>query len=581
MAVRATGLKNFKGDSYVTEPMLTSAIAEAIGGDTGLIDKKTGNLKQDLNPIHITSIDNPTPSDATQEGADTKDQDFSNIQFIGNCKVFYRDGGKIVIRIGDNLNSSTFNTTDGQTDGTASMTRANNGSAVRVNGADSATENVIRKGVGTNNATITTAEKIHFDDNASTVLKLTVKSKSGATTKEYSFGPITGNGYYAAGAGVSQSAPSDAVYLQITGFKEEAKTAEGATGYEGKPTFMVKLDSLELADGTVQVRVDSVSGTEGAANYPVADDAFQTVCYYINDTKTKPTADGAKLVLPEADPTNTVTYAGITSFRAGTYTYSVTVGDMANPATDASNGASIQFDNTKNFCGDIKKTQVTTYSGAISMTGASWETGAYTGIEDNSVSGNVWNINGATAFTGGIYESDGTTKVTAIDVYTGTPDSTVTKTNRRSLDGNAFDDAANCGKNDLMLYHGAIQYPVSNITTDFVGNKSYVQPPVSGDKKALFWFSAKGTEKGGTITINGSNLTSQNVKSVKLGNSKDKVLDVTSTAGIGTAPNKSATKLIFPYTFKTEADNITSDTGCWVEIVFSGVGPTITSIARG
>ena len=580
MAVRATGLKNFKGDNYVTEPMLTSAIAEATGGASGLIDKKTGNLRHDLNPIHITSIDNPTPSNATQEGADTKDQDFSNIQFIGNCKVFYRDGGKIVIRIGDNLNSSTFNTTDGQTDGTASMARANNGSEVRVNGAASATANVIRKGVGTNNATITTAEKIHFDDNASTVLKLTVKSKSGATTKEYSFGPITGNGYYAAGAGVSQSVPSDAVYLQITGFKEESKTAEGATGYEGKPTFMVKLDSLELADGTVQVRVDSVSGTEGAANYPVAAGAFQTVCYYINDTKTKPTAEGAKLVLPEVNTTNTVTYAGITSFKTGTYTYSVTVGKMANPATDASNGASIQFDNTKNFCGDIEKTQVTTYSGAISMTGSSWTTGAYTGI-DNNVSGNVWNINGATAFTGGIYKSDGTTKVTAIDVYTGTPDSTVTSANRRALDGTAFNDAANCGESDLMLYHGAIQYPVSNITPAFVGNEHYVKPLASGDKKALFWFSAKGTEKGGTITINGSSLTHQNVKSVKLGNSKDNVLDVTSTAGIGTAPNKSAKQLIFPYTFKTEADYITSSTGCWVEIVFSGVGPTITSIARG
>ena len=580
MAVRATGLKNFKGDAYITKPELDDAIKAATGGDAGLIDKKTGNLRHDLNPIHITSIDNPTPSNATQESADTKDQDFDNIQFIGNCKVFYRNGGKIVIRIGDNLNSSTFNTKDGQTNGTASMARSNDGSTVRVNGAASATANVIRKGVGTNNATITTAEKIHFDDNASTVLKLTVKSASGATTNEYSFGPITGNGYYVAGAGVSQSDPSDAVYLQITGFQEESKTAEGATGYEGKPTFTVKLDSLELADGTVQVRVDSVSGTEGAANYPAAADAFQTVCYYINDTKTKPTAKDAKLVLPEVNPTTTVTYAGITSFKAGTYTYSVTVGNMANPATDANNGASISFDNTKNFCGDIGKTQVTTYSGAISKTGSTWETGAYTGI-DNNVSGNVWNINGATSFTGGIYESNGTTKVTAIDVYTGTPDSTVTKANRRSLDGNAFDDAANCGENDLMLYHGAIQYPVSNITTAFVGNGSYVPPTASGDKKALFWFSAQGTEKVGTITINGTDLKSSNVKSVKLGNSKDNVLDVTSTAGIGTAPNKTEKQLIFPYTFKTEADYITSGTGCWVEIVFSGVGPTITSIARG
>ena len=73
MAVRATGLKNFKGDAYITKPELDDAIKAATGGESGLIDQKTGNLRHDLNPIHITSIDNPTPSNATQEGADTKD----------------------------------------------------------------------------------------------------------------------------------------------------------------------------------------------------------------------------------------------------------------------------------------------------------------------------------------------------------------------------------------------------------------------------------------------------------------------------------------------------------------------------
>ena len=131
-----------------------------------------------------------------------------------------------------------------------------------------------------------------------------------------------------------------------------------------------------------------------------------------------------------------------------------------------------------------------------------------------------------------------------------------------------------------MLYHGALQYPVTGITTSFVGCGSYVQPSLTGDKKALFYFTAAGTEKGGTLVINGTNLTSSNVKSVKLGNSKDNVLDVTSTAGIGTNPNPTATKLTFPYTFKNESDYITSSSGCWIEIVFSGTGPTITSISR-
>ena len=106
MAVRATGLKNFKGDAYITKPELDDAIKAATGGESGLIEKNTGNLRHDLNPIHITSMERPNPSDGTQEGADKKDQDFSNIKFIGNCKVIYGDSGQITIRIGDNLNSS-------------------------------------------------------------------------------------------------------------------------------------------------------------------------------------------------------------------------------------------------------------------------------------------------------------------------------------------------------------------------------------------------------------------------------------------------------------------------------------------
>lgn len=553
---------------YAYDSVGLSAIQK--DGDENVIPilNDEGLINPTYNSTKIASIDNDTGIDQ-----------LSKIKFIGNCAVRQSAEGELIIRIGDNLNSSTFNTNDGQTDGTASMTRSNNGVSVRVNGASSATANVIMKGAGVN-ATITTAEKIHFDDNTSTVLKLTVKSANGSTTDEYSFGPITGNGYYAAGASVSQSVPSAGAYLQITGFQAETKTAEGATGYEGKPIFTVKLDSLELADGTVQVRVDSVSGTAGAANFPTAANTFQTVCYYINDTTTMPEASGAKLVLPEVNSTNTVTYAGITSFKAGTYTYSVSVSDMATPATDASAGASVQFDNVKNFCGDIAKTTVTTYSGTITKTGSSWTTGSYTGIGNSSVTGGVWNINGKTSFTGGIYESDGTTAVTAVDVYTGSPNATVTATNRKALDGTAFNDAANCGASDLMLYHGALQYPISTITTSFVGNANYVQPSTSGDKKALFYFTAAGTEKGGTLVINGTNLTSANVKSVKLGNSKDNVLDVTSTAGIGTNPTKTTTKLTFPYTFKNESDYINSTTGCWIEITFSGTGPTITSISR-
>ena len=174
-----------------------------------------------------------------------------------------------------------------------------------------------------------------------------------------------------------------------------------------------------------------------------------------------------------------------------------------------------------------------------------------------------------------------------IDVYTGTPDASLTS-NRRKLNATTemFDKAANLGNSDLMLYHGELQYPINGITNKFIGCSSYVKPTLTGNKSALFYFSASGTEKGGTLTINGSGLTSTAVTEVKLGNSPNNLLDITSTSGIGTSATKSDTKLKYEYVFKTERDYIDSSTGCWVKITFSdaagtaGAGPRITSITR-
>ena len=137
-----------------------------------------------------------------------------------------------------------------------------------------------------------------------------------------------------------------------------------------------------------------------------------------------------------------------------------------------------------------------------------------------------------------------------------------------------------------MLYHGELQYPINGITNKFIGCSSYVKPALTGDKSALFYFSANGTEKGGTLTINGSGLTSTAVKEIKLGNSPKNLLDITSTSGIGTSASKDTNHLKYEYVFKTEADYIDSSTGCWVKITFSdaagtaGAGPRITSITR-
>ena len=512
----------------------------------------------------------------------------SNIQFIGNCAVRKSADGSLIIRIGDNLNSSTFNTKDGQTDGTASLKRSpgNTLHSVILNGASSSTANVVREGTGMY-ATIETAGKIHFDDNKSS--KITVKLvNAGGEPVAYEFGPITGNGNYAATG-------KTGVTLTITNWAQEAKTAEGATGYEGKPSIKIEPDKLTLSAGEIKARVET-SGTAGAATYPTTTGMYETVCYYVTDTDTKPDISDVMLTIPAINSTTTVTYAGVTSFKAGTYTYSASLNNLKNPATNKDNGSDVSFANSIKFCGNVSSVE-NIASGVISKTGTTWNTGRYTPIRGDEISCTAKNLNGTTTVTHGVIRMSGDAggsnignlsgNADGIDVYTGTPNASLTS-NRRKLDATTetFDSAANLGNSDLMLYHGELQYPINSITNKFIGCSSYVQPTLTGNKSALFYFSANGTEKNGTLTINGSNLTHDAVTEVRLGNSHGNLLDITSTNGIGTSATKGANQLKYEYVFKTEGDYINSSTGCWVKITFSdaagtaGAGPRITSITR-
>lgn len=442
-----------------------------------------------------------TVSDISGAGTDQ----LSNIQFIGNCAVRKSADGSLIIRIGDNLNSSTFNTKDGQTDGTASLGRSpsNTLHSVILNGANSSTANVVRMGTGMY-ATIETAGKIHFDDDKSS--KITVKLvNAGGEPVTYEFGPITGNGNYTATG-------KTGVTLTIANWAPEAKTAEGATGYEGKPSIKIEPDKLTLSAGEIKVRVET-SGTAGAATYPPTAGMYETVCYYVTDTTTKPAISDVMLTIPAINSSTTVTYAGVTSFKAGDCTYSANISDLQNPATNKSNGSEVSFTNSIGFCDNIATYSEPSAGGRISKISNNWKTNRYS-FHGNEISCTAKNLNGATTVTLGVIRmsGDGTNSnlgdlsgnANGIDVYTGTPHESMTS-NRRKLDATTemFDKAANLGNSDLMLYHGELQYPINGITNKFIGCSSYVQPTLTGDKSALFYFSANGTEKNGTLTING------------------------------------------------------------------------------
>jgi hypothetical protein len=99
----------------------------------------------------------------------------SNIKFIGNCNVTRDSSGQLIIRIGDNLNSSTFNMKDGVTDGSGKYTRSTTPYSKRVVKGAGSQDNVW-KNDGSDTVTIETNGKIHFDDKINTKFQLDVKA---------------------------------------------------------------------------------------------------------------------------------------------------------------------------------------------------------------------------------------------------------------------------------------------------------------------------------------------------------------------------------------------------------------------
>lgn len=540
-------------DNVVSEKSVRDIIGNGATAETPLL--VNSKLNTQFNPIAIASIEDSTGSD-----------DFSKVKFIGDCKVTYGADGQIVIRIGQNLNSSTFNNTDGKTVGTATKTHSGTKSATLTGQSSSKTVWL----AGTKNEVkVTTTGKIHFDDNTSNLFKLTISGNdsNGAVSKEFTFGPITGNSTYT-------DATLTGASLVVTNFAQETNTSAGATGYEGNVSFTVDVKALAFVDGYVSLKIQQ-TGTAQAKVY-TANNMF----WFITDTTTKASVSGVKAQWDAAPAT--ITQSGITTVTSGTVKYSATLADVSNPASQNASNSYVQLTNTDNFAADLANQTVGIDANSISKTTTTLSSGFY---EDTAacLSVSASNINGsAGAVTGDFYDVDGVTAISKLDIYTGATDSSILEVNRKQSDGSDWDSTAVLSANDLQVYHGEICYP-KNI--NFSGangvnaNRNYTTLQ-TGDKYIILYYSAAGTQKGGTITLEGSNL--DEVSDVVLGNSLSNLKDITSLNGIGTNPVVTQTKATFPYTFKTEADNITSTTGCYIKITMAqGSNATIRKVTRG
>jgi hypothetical protein len=496
------------------------------------------------------------------KGKDTNFIMGSNIKFIGNCNVVKDETtGQLIIRIGDNLNSSTFNNTDGITTGTAKYSDNTNSYPVSRVTKAAGDQSIWKK--GTNDVvTITTNEKIHFDDATKTIF--TVKVTSAGTITTYNCGPVTGNGNFG-------TAPC---VLTVSDWADETKSSEGATGYMANISIALTLSSIVTKEGSVSFEV-SCAGTSGALAYKP-----DAVAYFIVDGATKPTVSNftAKLTTHA-----TQTYGGITSVKSGTVTYVATVANLNAPATDAEGGASIEITND-GFAAGVSKVAQTTYDGTITKTGTLTTTTKTYAAGDFDATFTAWNINSSASATATLTDKDGNA-FTKLYVDAATPAASILSTNRVTLasttkaDKVAYTDSAAPADGDLMVYQAALQYPSAFIDNTVFGNSGYTAPSTTGDKAALFWFSASGTENSCTLTINGSGLNGANVKSVTFGNSVANLKPLSGYTDNGSST--AAGKLVYKFAYKTDADKPNTDTGVFLKVVFSGTGPKITSITKG
>lgn len=519
MAIRTNQLVNFKGEPYATVPQVEEKI-KVVNDEVqkiktqvtdNLLDKETGNLSAKYNPIKVLSTENKTglPSVDIVDGETITqyypDNDYSKIQFIGDCKVTYRNDGQIVIRIGDNLNSSNFATNDGQTTGVdnASISVANGQSGRLSDGTQV-------KAINSGNYTINTATSnalIHFENNENTSFEVVVNDDG--VDKVYYFGPITGNGTYTAKLNNAEGATVEGVSMVVSNFGEETKTSEGATGYCGSVSFTIAASAIANGEAS-SIKVVSIKHNNGGEGEFIDDSLSENTRYYYTDTTTKPeitassvtvTAGGSKVV------------SGVRYLTGATANYSVSFNNIATPVCVTDN---VSF--TANNGWAVSSTNLDASYNATSMTGTGTVNAGQFAQEDNTVTVSVKNINGSVTSTTTLADysllvDKNNTSDTALIAYFDKEDSA--NYPRLNSDLTTFDNEKSIlTTSDLMLKDGALIYPTGNyvgyntiLGTDFT-QPNYSTGLTTGARTWYRKFYEAGDKNGATLTFAASSAIS-------------------------------------------------------------------------
>ena len=465
-----------------------------------------------------------------------------NIVGVGNVSV--DDDGNVTIRLGENLNSSSFNTKDSnETNGTASASYTTTGSRTL---ADGTSANVWL--LGTNKITINTAGKIHFDDDTTTFV-LVVGGKT------FTFGPITKSTTY-------KDAAQTGAQLVVSNWGAEAKSATGATGYSANVSFTINVESLGLTtDGYVDLSLKHMkAGAIVGKEY-----AISNMFYLVNDTTTKANATSATVSL-SATTSNVKTLSGVSYLTGGTVTYTATVDHVGVPATNGATTSPVTFDNS-GWAAD--KTADVAYNATTASATASLVTGQYASTA-TTVAVSAKNVNGT-----GTTTSASLGKALLVDTATATASTDTieyfdTEAKRLQSDMStawvsttSLAAASGEGATGLMIKGGQLKYPAGTFTgcnDGFGGIVGANQPDYSGCTGERFYarkFVKTGSIPSATFTLTHTASIATFIDAASTAATKMWVevskngtvwYDI-NTAGIGTARNLGTTSSSFTFEF--------------------------------
>lgn len=522
-----------------------------------------------------------------------------SINFIGIGNVTADEAGNITVRLGENLNCSTWNTTDGISKATVTGTYGTAGvtSSVVPSSAfadtNSASVRACRAGDGDNSiysitatpgATATSAtgantnngNEVHFDDNTTCYFKVKIVEGKNTTATEYLVGPIaTSTTYY----GYIGSTQHTGVKCVIANFGEEPKKASGATGYSGTVSFTIypetlyaskstdfQLTGIELVkitdkgqdtESVTSVKDWPATGVNGKHFYLSANNDAGTAVTY-----STPTMANANYTLSLG---TAVTYHGVTYYKASDSKVAGTC-----TATNIGFPASV---NTK--------ATMTATGGAWFSTVTDTATSKFTTWSDNEDTTMTYDSTAASLkigdWTGAGISITGTN-------YIGTSTAVTKAVAEKFLicdaSGYITDDhgpfamsTAALGSSEFMIFDGCLVYPSRDFSA-YEGNDGYITPPRS-ERSYTKTFTLTGTITGGTVTLSHKSVSGGLKSALTAGTIKVSVKakggewrDV-SENGIGQATSTygtTSTKLDFVFAFDTDYPNATTGTAVKIEM---------------